>query len=100
MTESLGLLFVEPRDAEDYIPQAHVHLRGRSLTLDGKMLLTRATTGWSEFEQELDRLQHELDAIRQEAALKFARCAAQRYGDISVTAISKDEVGLTDCSPS
>jgi hypothetical protein len=81
-TDLLGLLFVEPHGTEHLAAEAHVYLKVRLLTLDGKVLLTSPTAGWSEFEQELDRLKSELDAIREEAALRFAHCSAQRYGDI------------------
>ena len=63
-------------------PRAHVYLTVKVLALDGKLLLTSPTTGWSEFEQELDRLQTELEAIRQEAALRFAESTARRYGTV------------------
>ena len=44
-----------------------------------KLLLTRPTSTWGEFSQELNRLCHELEELRREAELRFANSSAKRY---------------------
>jgi hypothetical protein len=45
-------------------------------------LLTAGSSTWQAFEQELNRLQRELQEIRQEAHLRFAQLSAERYGAV------------------
>lgn len=80
--DALGLLFIESelhRDAPA-IAQVYVKLRARSRApANGDVyVLTVGSRNWHHFEQELDRLQRELDDIRREAQLRFADFEAKR----------------------
>lgn len=85
--DSFGFLFIEPEPDQALPSIGHVYVRSDQPLRPGRHRGTRVLTGqntsWSEFEQELDRLQCELEEIRREAQLRFAGSTAKRYGTTS-----------------
>jgi hypothetical protein len=80
----LRLVFVDRSLEADVGPTAYVHVETWESPpyvprRQDKLLLTRPTSTWGEFSQELNRLCHELEELRREAELRFANCAAKRY---------------------
>ena len=79
----LGFLFIDDIDRVGR-RIAYVYAKGYNVAPCGyrhfdQTNLTSESTTWEEFERELDRLQIELDEIRKEAQLRFARATAERY---------------------
>lgn len=84
---TLAFLFIEPT-AEPDAPIGYLYARCYAEGIFGqrdfdKTLLSRGCTTWQEFQDELDRLQLELEEIRREAQLRFADATAKKYGAAS-----------------